>query len=622
MSFSINNGQLCFRYKKFAIENLSVILEYRGNHHNKPSVGSGIWAIDGSKAVSMVEGVGKFTLTAKKTDGGIAFNAYLRTANEFCSRKCVRLIISGRMPIKAEKFLYNEIGEEFTLCDFDMLSKSKLTATVANQKATAMQYVAFKGRTKERANYYGVLGAVTFNEHFSVIELCENGEFTAFADFEENIIEPNSLLKTDTFFLCIEYNNPDILSEYGKKIAKCNPIERGDAVTGWCSWYYYGSGISEQIILENMRQAKANEIPIKYVQIDDGWQKNYGDWEENEKFQNGMKHLADEIKKAGYVPGIWFSPFLVDEHSELAKNHPDWFVQGENGKPLPELYIDYSVKGAREWLYRLAKKFSQEWGYRYIKIDLISLKLAMTGYKKKGFNALKNFKTAIKIMRSAVTGDTRFMTCTCPMGASAGIAECLRISGDIFERWISLKDIARQVLRRYFMAEYINTDPDCLMVRHENQHDDEAFRICTRTDEEIQTFINFMSVAGGAIMLSDKLSLLGKEDIDRIKTLFPINQKPAKPLDIFDKDIPSVFYYGESGEFEMYALFNWENYEDTLTIDLKGEKYAKTYYENKAYEKAKTFEMTLKPHTSEIVYVAKNMGDFNKLQPPIMQIAR
>ncbi len=618
MNLYIDNGQLCCQYKNFIIENLSVILEYRGNHYNKPSVKNGEWTVVGNKAKSKVEGVGEFTLTVKKTDGGIAMDAYLHTANEFYSRKCVRLIVSGKMPVKAEKFLYNEVGEEFTLRDHDMISKSKLTATVANQKATAMQYVAFKGRTENRKNYYGVMGAVSFNEHFSVIELCENGEFTAFADFEENTIYPNSLLKTDTFFLYIEYNNPDILTKYGKKIAKCNPIEKGEIVTGWCSWYYYGKGISEQVILDNMREVQKNEIPIKYIQIDDGWEKCYGDWEENENFKSGMKHLADEIKKAGYIPGIWFSPFLVDENSNLVKEHPEFFVQ-ENGQPHKELYMDYSVKGAREWLYNLAKKFSQEWGYRYIKIDLISFKLALTGYKKKGFNALKNFKTAVEIMRSAVTPDTRFMTCTCPMGASAGIAECLRISGDIFERWISLKDIARPVLRRYFMAEYINTDPDCLMVRRENQHDNEAFRICTRTDEEIQTFVNFMSVAGGAIMLSDKLSLLDKADIDRIKTLFPINKKPAKPLDIFERDIPSIFYYGESGEFEIYALFNWENYEDTLTIDLKSEKYAKTYYENKAYHAKKNFAITLKPHASEIVYVAKSIGAFDKLKPSIMQ---
>lgn len=618
MNLYINNGRLCCRYKNFNVENLSVILEYRGNHYNKPCVKNGEWTIAGNKAKSKVEGVGEFTLAAKKTDGGIAFNATLHTANEFYPRKCVRLIINGKIPVRAEKFLYNEVGEEFTLCDHDMLSKSRLTATVANQKVTAMQYVAFKGRTVARKNYYGVMGAVTFNQHFSVVELCENGEFTAFADFEENTIYPNSRLKTDTFFLCIEYNNPDILTKYGKKIAKCNPIEKGDVVTGWCSWYYYGKGISEGVILENMHEVQKNEIPVKYIQIDDGWQQCYGDWEENENFPNGMKYLADEIKKAGYIPGIWFSPFLVDENSNLVKEHPEFFVQ-ENGKPHKELYMDYSVKSAREWLYNLAKKFSQEWGYRYIKIDLISFKLALTGYKKKGFNALKNFKTAVEIMRNAVTEDTRFMTCTCPMGASAGIAECLRISGDIFERWISLKDIARPVLRRYFMYEYINTDPDCLMVRHENQHDSEAFRICTRTDEEIQTFVNFMSVAGGAIMLSDKLSLLDKKDIDRIKTLFPINPKPAKPLDLFERDIPSVFYYGKSGEFEIYALFNWENYEDTLTVDFKGEKYAKTYYENKAYHAKKNFTITLKPHTSEIVYVAKNIGAFDKLKPFIMQ---
>ena len=46
-------------------------------------------------------------------------------------------------------------------------------------------------------------------------------------------------------------------------------------------------------------------------------------------------------------------------------------------------------------------------------------------------------------------------------------------------------------------------------------------------------------------MLSDKLSLLDRKAFDLIKVLFPLNEKPAKPLDYFERDIPSVLSYSE-----------------------------------------------------------------------------
>ena len=83
------------------------------------------------------------------------------------------------------------------------------------------------------------------------------------------------------------------------------------------------------------------------------------------------------------------------------------------------------------------------------------------------------------------------------------------------------------------------------MVRLPSQHDSETFRLCTRNEREIRTFVTFMSAAGGTLMLSDKLSLLDRKAFDLIKVLFPLNEKPAKPLAYFERDIPSVLSYGE-----------------------------------------------------------------------------
>ena len=409
----------------------------------------------------------------------------------------------------------------------------------------------------------------------------------------------------------------------GKKTSERIALENGvrekcKLPTGWCSWYYYGPDIFQECILENMEYAKKENLPIDYIQIDDGWQKCYGDWEPNDRFSMGMKELADKIKENGYTPGIWVAPFLFAADSKTFHDNPDFFIKNPNGEFHPNRLIDYSVKEARQWLYDLAHKLSVEWGYRYIKIDLISYRLAISGYKKKGFNAIKNFREAIKIMRSAVTPDTVFLTCTAPLGASAGIAECVRISDDIFERWDSLRAVAKQVFRRYFINEYINTDPDCLMVRTEDKHDAETFRICVRDEREIKTFVNFMSASGGAVMLSDKFSLLDDTDFAKIRTLFPINEKPAIPLDLFEREIPSVLYYGNRLGVDVYAIFNWSNAEDTITVPVEGKKYIRSYYGKTKDCVVDSFSLTLAPHDSEIIYMANDKEKFDKLGESIL----
>ena len=74
--------------------------------------------------------------------------------------------------------------------------------------------------------------------------------------------------------------------------------------------------IDEDIILGNLEVAEelaANpELePMTVFQIDDGWQKVWGDWTANEGFPRGMETLATEIKEAGFDAGLWLAPFYV-----------------------------------------------------------------------------------------------------------------------------------------------------------------------------------------------------------------------------------------------------------------------------------------------------------------------
>ena len=75
---------------------------------------------------------------------------------------------------------------------------------------------------------------------------------------------------------------------------------------GWCSWYHYFHGITEEAMRSNLHALKdlRAEFPIEVVQLDDGYQAALGDWDDtNAKFPSGLKALADEIRDALVEPG-------------------------------------------------------------------------------------------------------------------------------------------------------------------------------------------------------------------------------------------------------------------------------------------------------------------------------
>ena len=104
--------------------------------------------------------------------------------------------------------------------------------------------------------------------------------------------------------------------------------------SGWCTWYYYYSRINEDEVKQNARWIADNlkDYGAQYVQIDDGWQGDGGEYTERDwnrirqsQFPSGMKPLADYIKSLGLTPGIWIAPHGQTD-PEFAKAHPELFL--------------------------------------------------------------------------------------------------------------------------------------------------------------------------------------------------------------------------------------------------------------------------------------------------------
>lgn len=62
-------------------------------------------------------------------------------------------------------------------------------------------------------------------------------------------------------------------------------------------------------------------MPLQLFQIDDGYQRAWGDWLtlDSAKFPTkSMRDLVELVRAQGLRPGLWLAPVAVDKHSRVA----------------------------------------------------------------------------------------------------------------------------------------------------------------------------------------------------------------------------------------------------------------------------------------------------------------
>lgn len=301
-------------------------------------------------------------------------------------------------------------------------------------------------------------------------------------------------------------------------------------ITGWCSWYNLYAAITEENIREHLRSASAaglgEEHALRVFQIDDGFTPEMGDWLETKpQFPRGMKPLLDEIRAAGFRPGLWIAPFMVGNRSGLYARHPDWVVRDrETGGPLvqmrfygefrwhkrsEEYYIlDPTHPDALAWLREVFRVWRAEWGCEYFKTDFMHFASAhgpdRAVHHQPGLTRIEVWRQAAETIRSAL-GDAIWLGCGCPLWASAGLVDGVRIGRDIGVEWkgdYSAESLLRDQATRNFAHGILwQADPDCVLLRDRFHH---------LTDAQVRSLALYAGLAGGVAMTSDKLDELSE----------------------------------------------------------------------------------------------------------------
>ena len=132
--------------------------------------------------------------------------------------------------------------------------------------------------------------------------------------------------------------------------------------------------------------------------------------------------------------------------------------------------------------------------------------------------------------------------------------------------------------------------------------------------EEARFRLTLMTLSGCSISFSDDFRLLELPRIRMMQQCLPPGNPPARPLDLFERELPSLWHMhckNEAGEWDAVGVFNFEDQPQQRTVELASlglpagtEVVAFEFWEEKflgAYREHIT--LTLAPRTARILLI-------------------
>lgn len=403
-------------------------------------------------------------------------------------------------------------------------------------------------------------------------------------DYGRLRIKPSAEAAAETFAIGWFDDARFGLEAYADAIARIYAVKLPRQQAGFCTWYMEKhAGACDEVHLPEVSAVAAKELKpfgFDFIQIDDMWQdgvkgngpkKNFTTHAAKGPYPSGMKAAADNISKAGLVPGIWFMPFAGNYLDPWFKDHQDWFAKDPQGKPYETAWggtcLDMTNPAAQEYVRGIVSCISHDWGYRLFKMDGFWTGSATKqiyvndGYREDGIGDAEFFnpdKTNIEALRDGVrlvrqaAGPEVFLLGCCvsqnmrSFGGSFGLLDAMRVGPDTGGNIGSPHGS-----RLWFLNGRVWwNDPDCVFVRKQ------------MTLDRARLNAGWTAISGQLFYVSDWMPETPAERLDIVKRCLPAHGLPARPVDVFESPVARIWLLTDTRQAvrrDVVAFYNWEN---------------------------------------------------------------
>jgi len=392
-----------------------------------------------------------------------------------------------------------------------------------------------------------------------------------------------------------------LLDEMTARMARHHPrLPSVAPPTGWCSWYCFGPSVTARQVLDNLETIARSFPALKYIQIDDGYQRAMGDWlDTGPAFGGNVREVLDAIRRRGFEPAIWVAPFVAEEASITFKAHPDWFIKSADGLPLrsdrvtfggwrrgPWYALDGTHPEAQDHLAHVFRTMRSEWGCTYFKLDA-NFWGAMHGgrFHDPRATRVEAYRRGMDAIRRGA-GDAFLLGCNHPMWPSLGVVHGSRSSNDIKRSWDRIASTARQNLSRNWQNGRLWwNDPDAVVLAGD------------LSDSECQFHATAIYASGGMILSGDDLTTIPAARARMLRKLLPPTGVAAQ-FDSAELRIGTI----RLPDARMVALFNWGDAPDRLVVPIDGEATIVDYWTDESLGRhERTIAIDMAPRSARLL---------------------
>jgi alpha-galactosidase len=204
------------------------------------------------------------------------------------------------------------------------------------------------------------------------------------------ILKPGETFATPRVFVSVyrgDYYEPlHMWSEAVEREGLSKPRNNDENyAVSWCGWGYE-SDVTPKQMTDTIPKLK--ELGIHWATLDDRWFNNYGDWQPRTDTFPGdaIQKLARDFHAQGIKVQLWWLPLAVEDGthgygghkfvtSDVVKQHPDWLVLDERGKPARMTRnlatLCPALPEVREYYRRLTERMIGTWDFDGHKLDNI-----------------------------------------------------------------------------------------------------------------------------------------------------------------------------------------------------------------------------------------------------------
>ncbi|HEY3412129.1 MAG TPA: glycoside hydrolase family 36 protein [Armatimonadota bacterium] len=342
---------------------------------------------------------------------------------------------------------------------------------------------------------------------------------------------------------------------------------------GWSTLYRSPAGITEDQVLTNADAARARfgAKDLRVIQVEDGYQVSAGDWDANARFPHGHHWLTTQLRAKGFKAGISLAPFAVSESSDVFREHADWLLKrsdgslakmGDTGSWGGATYsLDPALPAVRTWLVELFRKVTREWGYDFVKIDLLSYPLERDAVAAGSMPPVAAYRAALRAIRSGCGAKTYILGSGAPIGPSMGLVDALRIGPDGGGAWPDVLDTARNAAARQWMNG----------IRWQNDRGVVSLGE-PLTPGQARASAALAALSGCPVMLNGDPGRLDDDRASLASAILPVTATNARIADLWAgaKEPASVWVLPKSispAGITVAGLFNWTDAAKPITLN-------------------------------------------------------